>query len=77
MCIRDRYKSNTEFAELAYEELIARMELVKQYNINNTPLSDTKWKSAGWDYDYDDTYVTSGDNFINKSKTNFKFVGDI
>tara|TARA_R110002074_G_scaffold61657_3_gene148924 strand:+ start:89 stop:559 length:471 start_codon:yes stop_codon:yes gene_type:complete len=71
------YKTDTETNKLAFEELIAISDVIKQYSDENTPPQDAKWKSAGWDYNFDDiyTHIDNEDNFINKSKTNWKLVG--
>ena len=70
------YETDTEFASLAYEELELRNQLAIEFSIENTPLSDTEWKSTGWDYDYDEiiSYIEEKD-FINTSETNMEKVG--
>jgi len=70
------YETDTEFASLAYEELELRNQLAIEFSIENTPLSDTEWKSTGWDYDYDEiiSYIEEKD-FINTSETNMENVG--
>ena len=66
----------TEFALNAYDELISRNELNKQYSDAMTPILDTEWKSTGWDYNFDDEYeYAKEENFINSSEKNFKKVG--
>ena len=45
---------NTEFSKLAYDELFNRAEFAKKYSEENTPILDDRWKSTGWDYDYDE-----------------------
>ena len=71
------YDIDTETNKLAYEELIAIATMVKQYNDENTPPQDTEWKSTGWEYDFDDTYIhiDDEDDFINHSETNMEKVG--
>ena len=71
------YKIDTELVKLAYEELISRSEVSKQYSIENTPLQDTEWKSTGVNIDFDDIYIhiDNEDNFINQSETNMEKVG--
>ena len=67
---------NTETNKLAYEELVAIATMVKQYNDENTPPQDTEWKSTGWEYDFDDTYIHIEEkDFINQSETNMEKVG--
>jgi len=44
----------TEFALRSYEELQFKNDLNLKYNAENTPPQDVEWKSAGWDYDYDE-----------------------
>ena len=82
------YETDTEFARLAYEELGLRNQLAIEFSIENTPLLDIEWKSTGWDYDYDepseayeikdivydDEPTYAGENFINKSETNWKII---
>ncbi len=67
----------TEIAMAAYEELAMRSQLVQQYNDEITPVQDTEWKSTGWEYNFDDTYIhiDNEDDFINQSETNMKKVG--
>ena len=67
----------TEIALAAYEELGIINQQVKQYNDENTPPQDTEWKSTGWEYDFDDTYIhiDDEDDFINQSETNMEKVG--
>ena len=71
------YDINTETNKLAYEELITIATMRKQYNDENTPPQDTEWKSTGWEYDFDDTYIhiDDEDDFINQSETNMEKVG--
>ena len=71
------YDINTETNKLAYEELIAIADMIKQYNDEITPPSDIEWKSTGWDYDFDDIYIhiDNEDDFINQSETNMEKVG--
>ena len=82
------YETDTEFVELAYEELELRNQLAIEFSIENTPLNDVEWKSTGWEYDYDEpgeaykikdivydvepTYA--GVNFINTSQTNWEII---
>ena len=82
------YETDTEFVRLAYEELELRNQLAIEFSIENTPLSDTEWKSTGWDYDYDepgeaykikdivydDKSTYAGENFINQSQTNWEII---
>ena len=82
------YKTDTESLQLAYDELEARNQMAIDYSIENTPLLDTEWKSTGWDYDYDepgeayeikdivydDKPTYAGENFINQSETNWKYI---
>ena len=82
------YDVDTEFVELAYEELETRNQMAIEFSIENTPLSDTEWKSTGWDYDYDepgeaykikdivydDKSTYAGENFINQSQTNWEII---
>ena len=44
----------TEIITLAFDELMQKNELNKQYSDENTPEAETEWKSTGWDYDYDE-----------------------
>jgi hypothetical protein len=44
----------TELALRSYEELQFKNDLNLKYNAENTPPQDVEWKSAGWDYDYDE-----------------------
>ena len=67
------YETDTEVASLAYDELIATNERHKQYSDENTPPVETEWKSTGWNYNYDKSYIyIEEDDFINTSKTNMK-----
>jgi len=70
------YKTDTETNRLAFEELFARIEAIKQFNIDNTPPQDTEWKSTGVNIDYDDiyTHIENEEDFINKSETNMQHV---
>jgi len=70
------YETDTEFAELAYDELEARNQMAVDYSIENTPSQDIEWKSTGWDYDYDEiiSYIEEKD-FINTSEANMENVG--
>ena len=70
------YETDTEFASLAYDELEAHNQMAIDYSIENTPLSDTEWKSTGWDYKYDEiiSYIEEKD-FINTSEANMENVG--
>jgi len=70
------YETDTEFAELAYDELEARNQMAVDYSIENTPPQDIEWKSTGWDYKYDEiiSYIEEKD-FINTSETNMENVG--
>ena len=83
------YETDTEFIKLAYEELELRNQLAIEFSIENTPLSDTEWKSTGWDYDYDEpgeaykvkdieyddnSALYAGENFINQSELNWKII---
>ena len=70
------YETDTEFVELAYDELEARNQMAIDYSIENTPPAETEWKSAGWEYDYDEiiSYIEEKD-FINVSETNMENVG--
>ena len=70
------YETDTEQIQLAYDELLTKIEIDNKYNMENTPPPDTEWKSTGWDYKYDDNepYIEK-DNFINKSKKNMETVG--
>ena len=69
------YETDTEFVELAYDELEARNQMAVDYNIENTPPADIEWKSSSWDYDYDEiiSYIEEED-FINTSETNMEQV---
>ena len=71
------YITDTESNRLAYKELFDRVESIKQFNIENTPILDTEWKSTGVNIDFDDiyTHIDNEDDFINKSETNMKSVG--
>ena len=85
------YETDTKFAKLAYEELELRNQLAIEFSIENTPLSDTEWKSTGWDYDYDEPgegysfqqpiydkkSEYAGENFINKSDKNWEIIKGI
>jgi hypothetical protein len=70
------YETDTEFVELAYDELETRNQMAIDYSIENTPPADVDWKSSGWDYDYDEiiSYIEEKD-FINTSETNMEKVG--
>ena len=70
------YETDTEFANLAYDELEARNQMAIDYSIENTPPQDIEWKSTGWDYKYDEiiSYIEEKD-FINTSETNMENVG--
>ena len=70
------YETDTEFVELAYEELELRNQLAIEFSIENTPPADIEWKSTGWEYDYDEiiSYIEEED-FINTSETNMEKVG--
>ena len=70
------YETDTEFVELAYEELELRNQLAIEFSIENTPPAETEWKSTGWEYDYDEiiSYIEEKD-FINTSETNMENVG--
>ena len=70
------YEVDTELVLLAYDELDLHNQLAMEYSIENTPLSDTEWKSTGWEYDYDEiiSYIEEKD-FINTSETNMENVG--
>ena len=35
-----------------------------------------RWKSNSWDYDYDEKPTYAGDNFINRSTTNWKYINE-
>jgi len=71
------FDAETEIALAAYEELGIINQQVKQYNDENTPPQDTEWKSTGWEYDFDDTYIhiDDEDDFINQSEKNMEKVG--
>jgi len=71
----------------AYEELFAIIDAKIKFNQEVTPLADTEWKSTGWEYDfdtpsevkvrdiiYDDDPEYAGDNFVNKSISNWQVV---
>ena len=78
----------TEGIELAYEELTNMEEIHRQFNDDMTPEQDLRWKSTGWDYDYDepgeaykikdivydDEPTYAGVNFINNSQINWKYI---
>ena len=82
------YNVDTEFVELAYDELEVRNQIAIEYSDENTPPADIEWKSTGWDYDYDepgeaykikdivydDEPTYAGDNYINNSETNWKII---
>ena len=70
------YETDTEFVELAYDELEARNQMAIDYSIENTPPQDTEWKSTGWNYKYDEiiSYIEEKD-FINTSETKMQSVG--
>jgi len=70
------YKTDTEYARLAYDELETRNQLAIDYSIENTPPQDIEWKSTGWEYDYDEiiSYIEEID-FINTSEINMEYVG--
>ena len=66
----------TEGIELAYEELMGYDEINREYNEEMTPPAETEWKSTGWNYDYDDSYIyIEEEDFINISDTNMKKIG--
>jgi len=69
------YNVETEFVELAYDELEKRSQLAADYSIENTPPADVEWKSNSWDYEYDEVipYIEEED-FINTSETNMSYV---
>ena len=69
------YETDTEFVELAYDELEARNQIAVDYSIENTPPADIEWKSSGWDYDYDEiiSYIEEED-FINTSNINMSYI---
>jgi hypothetical protein len=71
------YDIDTESNRLGYEELLAKMELVKQFNIDNTPEQDLEWKSTGVNIDFDDiyTHIDNEEDFINTSEINMELVG--
>ena len=71
------YDVDTEIALNAYEELGMVSQQIIQYNIDNTPPHDTKWKSTGVNIDFDDiyTHIENEEDFINQSETNMKKVG--
>ena len=78
----------TEGIELAYEELTNVEKIHRQFNDDMTPEQDLRWKSTGWDYDYDepgeaykikdivydDEPTYAGVNFINNSQINWKYI---
>ena len=83
------YDVDTKTAQLAYDELDRFNQIHKQYSDQVTPPADIEWKSTGWDYHYDEpgeaykirdivyddnSNLYAGDNFINKSATNWKFI---
>ena len=82
------YDTETEYANLAYDELEARNQMAIDYSIENTPPAETEWKSTGWEYDYDepgeayeikdivydDKPTYAGVNFINQSETNWEYI---
>jgi len=69
------YETDTEFANLAYDELETRNQIAIEYSDENTPPAEIEWKSDGWDYHYDENekYIEEED-FINTSETNMKQV---
>ena len=70
------YDIDTETNKLGFEELMATADRIKQYNDENTPPQDTEWKSTGWEYDFDDTYIHIEEkDFINQSEKNMEKVG--
>ena len=66
---------DTEGIELAFDELITRDEINREYNEEMTPPAETEWKSSGWDYEFDEneSYVENED-FINTSQTNMEYI---
>ena len=69
------YEVETEISRLAYDELLAKNQFNMKFNTDVTPVSDVKWKSIGWDYNYDDIYTRIEKNYINSSKNNLELVG--
>ena len=69
------YETDTEFANLAYDELETRNQIAIEYSDENTPPAEIEWKSSGWDYEYDEneSYIEEED-FINTSETNMDYV---
>ena len=69
------YETDTEFAELAYDELETRNQMAIEYSEENTPPADIDWKSSGWDYEYDkDELYIEEEDFINTSETNMEHI---
>ena len=70
------YDIDTETNKLAFEELIAIADIVKQYNDENTPPQDTEWETLDKNI-YDDIYIhiDNENDFINQSEKNMEKVG--
>ena len=71
------YKAETQFATLAYQEILAKMEADKKYSMENTPIQDDNWYPSQQKIKFDDIYkhIDNEDDFINKSEKNMKYVG--
>ena len=48
------YDTETEYYELAFDELMAKNDDNIQFSRDMTPVAETEWKSVGWEYDYDE-----------------------
>jgi hypothetical protein len=64
----------TELIDLAYEELMNTNERNNKYNAENTPEQDIKWTPVKTNLKYDKAPDYAGQNFINKSTTNWEYI---
>jgi len=72
------YDANTESNRLAYEELYNIANIIKQFNVDVTPLQDVDWQSTGVDIEYDDKPEYYADkDFVNVSDKNVQINTDI
>ena len=82
------YEIDTEFASLAYDELARYSDNAIRYSQEFTPPQDLEWSEVetGLEYDepgesykvrdiqYDELPEYAGENFINKSEINWKYI---
>jgi hypothetical protein len=72
------FDADTESNRLAYEELLNVSNLIKQFNIDVTPLQDIDWQSTGVDIEYDNKPEYYADkDFVNVSNKNVQINTDI